>query len=487
MRARLAVAVLSLLAPGMGGCFNLATDDQSFCQTTKCGVFVSSSMGNDASGDGTREKPFASLAKALRSAGGTPVYACGEVFEETGTVEVSGAAVVYGARDCQSGWEYKPDVPTTLSGPAGAVALRIGSQLEVSLYDMTIRAAAGASGGQSSIGVVAGEGATVTFERCAIEAGDGAPGADAAAPKGSAADGTVGADGAEACSALIVPGAAGAQTSCAVDFSAGGKGGDGASLATREDDATKAAVTAAASGYPGVDANPNAGADETENALCTPGGDGADGTDGADGAGATGSLGKLGPTRGFTGAAGTAGQSGTPGQGGGGGGGTLGGSGAEQCADAKEDGGASGASGGSGGCGGLGGGGGGAGGASIGIVSLGATLAFSEVRITAGAGARGGNGAEGQSGGAGAAGGKGGTSPVAGLNAACDGGSGGKGGKGGAGGGGRGGHSIGIAHLGEAPSTSGATIAVGAAGPGGSGPAAAGQADGGVAAQVQAF
>src|SRR5262245_35774652 len=46
-----------------------------------CGVFVSSSKGSDTN-DGTKERPFATIAKAIGAATGKPVLLCGETFAE---------------------------------------------------------------------------------------------------------------------------------------------------------------------------------------------------------------------------------------------------------------------------------------------------------------------------------------------------------------------------------------------------------------------
>lgn len=461
------------------GCFGLDFDNASFCQTDTCGVFASSSMGDDDTGDGTREKPFKTLSRALSVAGRIPVYACGEAFEET--LELNGIATLFGARDCKAGWEYNPDVPSTLAAGPGEIPLRIAEKAEVAVYDFTIRAAAGEAPGQSSIAVLAEEGAAVEMERCLIESGDGAPAVDEAAPA-PASDGVAGTNGADACTGPIAAGPAGAVSQCEGAASFGGKGGDGDGVG-----ADQKPVDAQPGGPGSPGGMPNGGDAESDAAQCAAGTDGAAGMDGAAGASATESLGAIGPKNGFTGARGTSGKPGQPGQGGGGGGGAKGGAGDMLCADPKSAGGASGGSGGGGGCGGQGGRAGRAGGSSIGFVSLRAQIAFKEVTITTGAGGKGGDGADGQPGGQGAAGGLGGTPGATSLNAACNGGSGGAGGKGGPGGGGRGGHSIGIAYLGDAPPTDGATINVGAAAPGGVGAGSTGKAGDGVAVKVQLF
>jgi hypothetical protein len=470
MRALLLVVPVSLVAALVTGCFNLKNDDSAFCPTLTCGVYVSSSLGSDANGNGTRDKPYSTIARAVQAAHGAPVYACGEAF--TGAISLTSSALLYGARDCKAGWEHKAETPTTLTAPPGVIPLRIAADIDVSVLDFVIRAADAEAPGGSSIAVVANNGATVLLERCAIESGAGAPAEDATPEDGAAQSGETGQDGGEACSAAKVPG--GAAPSAACGDVAGGAGADG--------DSDKQA----ASGLP--DTQMNGGDSETEVALCTAGGAGADGADGTDGAGTTTSLGALDATAGFTAPAdGAPGKTGSPGNGGGGGGASRGGAGATMCADATKAGGASGGSGGSGGCGGAGGRGGASGGASIGIASLGAQLAFKDTTIKTAAGGKGGDGAAGQAGGEGGKGGEGGLTTATDLHVACGGGSGGAGGKGGSGGGGRGGHSIGIAHTGAAPEATGVTITVGAAGAGGTGTGPMTKAGPGVAGQVQAF
>lgn len=470
MRALLLVAPATLVAALVTGCFNLKNDDASFCQTLDCAVFASSSLGSDATGTGTQEKPFATIAKAAQAARGAPVYACGETF--TGAVSLTAGAVIYGGYDCKAGWEHRTDAPTTLTAGPGEIPLRIAVGIDVTILDTSIRAADAVTAGGSSIAVVAGEGATVSFERCLIDSGAGAAAEDPAAEP-TAESGSPGEDGLDACSAATVPGGAAPEATCGAG--AGGKGADGDSAAPGD------------SGLPAT--QKNGGASETDIDVCTAGATGTNGTDGADGAPpAKTDVGTLDAKLGFVGPAdGTAGASGTPGNGGGGGGASRGGAGATKCADAAKAGGASGGSGGSGGCGGVGGKGGAAGGSSIAIVSLGAQLAFKDVTIQTAGGGKGGDGAPGQAGGAGGDGGKGGLASAADLHPACDGGSGGKGGKGGSGGGGRGGHSIGIAYQGTAPTVPVHSVLGGAAGAGGKGASAQTAAPGGIAAETMAF
>lgn len=448
-----------------------------------CGVFVSSSQGDDAN-DGSQAKPVRTLAKALELAGSgdKAVYACGEVFDEVVTIETG--AVLYGGLDCSNGWQYggassktsivpgADGIPVTLKGGAGTTHIE----------DVVIRAADAAMDGGSSIAAVAEQGASVELVRCDIASGNARDGAKGATPSdllgpSDPNDLTIrGTDGLAACMGDLATGNLGgtgtANSMCVTSI--GGNGGAG--MVTSGADGTDG-QPAGAAGKHGT-GQPSMGA-----WSCGTVGNGQGGDVGANGTNAAGAsmqdLGTLSST-GFTGAAGIAGSDGAPGQGGGGGGGAKGKVGCN---------GASGGGGGAGGCGGKGGLGGQAGGASIALVSLGATLSFTEVTLTAGNGGNGGEGGDGQGGAIGGAGGFGGLGDA---NApttlkACAGGEGGPGGTGGKGGGGRGGHSLGIAFQGSAPTIDGVTIVVGTAGQGGLGADAAGQGAGGVASLMEAF
>lgn len=445
-----------------------------------CGVFVSSSKGADTN-EGTKDAPFKTIDAALGAAKGKPVYLCGEVFDEA--VELKAGALIYGALDCAASWAYAADKRTAVQAPADMIALRVASKASVELYDIDVTAADATVPGGSSIAVLAEAEADVMLSRSAVQAGSGANGAEGAAFDMPATAGGDGLPGKDACTGNFVEPGLGAKNTCEMEESISGAGGIG----------TEASGGAGSPGSPlGV---MNGGQGEVATA-CTAGTAGDLGAPGLAGPGASG-LGSLGVT-GFSGVAGSDGLPGKVGQGGGGGGGAKGGGAGAMPNDKKQCGavsnamgtaGASGASGGAGGCGGSGGKGGGAGGASIGVVSLGATLTFSEVTITTKAGGKGGSGGTGQAGGTGGNGGAGGKVPAAAtdLKPGCAGGPGGAGGSGGKGGGGLGGHSIGIAYTGGAPVTEGVQIVFGAPGDGGTGEGDTGNGAAGVAAQVQEF
>lgn len=446
----------------------------------ECGVFVSSSLGSDAN-DGTKAKPFATITAAFESANGKPLYLCGEAFAES--VSIANSSTIYGGLDCASDWKYIGDTArSTLTAAEDAIPLRVLANQTLTAANIKVVAANAKAAGGSSIAILAEANATLDLLKSDVEAGNGAPGEDGMDVEGMAGAGQNGVDGGAPCSAATVNGGVGPLNECGDVDSIGGPGGTG----------FQNSAGPGGPGEPGSDVNDNAGGGEVGANNCGNGTAGTPGAAGAPGAGAKAAIGTLNPETGFAGIAGVSGQPGQPGQGGGGGGGARGGvtgGGLNKCASAASAGGASGGSGASGGCGGVGGPGGGPGGASIAIVSLGATLVFEEVTLTAKDAGAGGDGGDGQLGGGGGTGGKAGTVDAAmtDLNAACKGGNGGAGGKGGRGGGGLGGHSLGIAYLGEPPDTTKATVTVGVPGDGGLGDTAETNGDLGLAVPTRDF
>ena len=447
-----------------------------------CGVFVSSSLGDDTY-VGSRGKPLKSLsaAVALAQSNGKPVYACGEKFDME-AVSITADVTLYGALDCASDktpWGYDASKKTSLAPNADAIALVISkATTSVEVFDFAITSANAEQAGGSSIAVLVAQ-ASASFTRCDVTAGDGKQGAAGEAYQDAAKAGDPGNSGKDACSdAFVVPGLEVTNT-CDPD-SVSGQGGNGSTGSGGN----------GSDGLPGTTLNGGKGEGAATCVAGTKGDDGDVFGVATSGLGAT-ALGTL-DASGYSGVAGTQGGTGKPAQGGGGGGGAKGGSGAGKCADSASAGGASGGSGGAGGCGGLGGRGGGAGGASIALVSLGATLSFADVTLHVGKGGNGGDGGAGQVGGSGGEPGPGGVAKptYSGLNNACPGGKGGAGGNGGKGGGGRGGHAVGMAYTGDAaPVTTGVSFnGKGTAGDGGKGDSAnMGDGAKGALADVQKF
>jgi hypothetical protein len=439
-----------------------------------CGVFVAST-GDDAN-PGTKESPVKSLQAAITRAkdGEKRVYACAETFTESFTVDTN--VTIFGGLDCAANWVYVPTTRTIWTADPDKVPVHLAGSVSLTMEDVDVTSADATLPGGSSVAIIAEGMATLDLTRAAVSSGLAAAGSDGESFPGTASDGTVGSTGVDACIGAQAITPSPPMNRCGDIDSIGGSGGMG--------DASQG--SAGNSGLPQL--SDNGGAGEVV-ATCKLGTGGSDGMNGDPGDGATG-VGAI-DSSGYVGVAGNNGSPGTTAQGGGGGGGSKGGIGAGKCADVTKASGASGGSGGSGGCGGQGGNAGKAGGSSIGIVSLGAILTFSESTITAKSGGAGGTGSDGQIGGLGAPGGNGGAKPAAatGLNAGCKGGPGGIGGTGGKGGGGLGGHSIGIAHTGAAPEETGVIIFVASAGEGGAGDGMSDATEGekGVAAKVQVF
>jgi hypothetical protein len=418
-----------------------------------CGVFVSSSQGDDAENDGTKESPVRTVARALEilptrapPKTAASIYLCAEPIVEEVTLP-SGVAVV-GGLDCKAPapvkWAFNsPNVETVLTAPEGKTPLRLtaGAGLtEVRDVHVVAMAVPDTMPGGSSIAVIA-DGAEALFERSLIEAGNGAKGADGEPYMEPATAGAPGLPGQEACTLDAAFPVEGPENQCAAASSFGGTSGAGGIISG----------TIGSPGEPG--SNANGGSGETSmGAPCSDGAPGADGTSSGAGADAAG-QGTIDSTAGYTGVSGGVGQRGAPGQGGGGGGGAKSEvNSVNQCPNIMSGYGASGGSGGAGGCGGVGGRGGGPGGSSIAVVSIRSKLTFSASTIKAGDGGAPGEGGPGQEGGAGGMGAPGGGVPVGvNLKPACAGGAGGKGGFGGLGGRGLGGHSIGVAFIDQNP------------------------------------
>jgi hypothetical protein len=446
-----------------------------------CGVFVSSTKGDDMSGTGAPDKPYASIDKAIGEAKGKPLYLCGgDNFNKA--LKLTADVIVYGGLDCSTDWKYDAAKKTNLTAGNDEIPVTIsGSGVSAQMFDMAITAQDAMNAGGSSIAVLVAQ-ASAAFTRCDIKAGNGKDGKSGDPIPGSAASGVMGNPGNNACSAgIVVPGDT-VSSMCGTPDSTSGIGGTGS-------------ASAGAPGAPGSPGSAMNGGPGEGGGLCGGGGTGDPGANGNPGLGAAMTdIGSL-SASGFTPAGGKGGSPGQPGQGGGGGGGAKGGTGTGKCTDPTKAGGASGGSGGSGGCGGQGGNGGLGGGSSIAVASVNGTLTFSAVTLSMGVGGAGGPGGMGQTGGNGADGGAGGKKGTAtALNDACAGGKGGAGGNGGQGGGGRGGHALGIAYTGKAPAAASATTwkvaTPGTAGMGGMGDNTNGNAGNGaqgVAADMQQF
>ncbi len=192
-----------------------------------CGVFVAPS-GSDESGNGSMEKPFASLARAAKAASTTSlrVFACTGAYD--GVVDLPAGVSIHGGFLCEQHWKHG-DKHSVLRAPANVVGLRILDAGTVAIDDLDVIAPSATIASGSSISVIV-QNANVTFLRSVLTAGDGAPGA--AGVRGAdgavAGDAERGRDGVVSCSggALGNLGAAGGTSSLAPEAT-GGAGGTG--------------------------------------------------------------------------------------------------------------------------------------------------------------------------------------------------------------------------------------------------------------------
>jgi hypothetical protein len=434
-------------AGGQGGagstmCTGDVADDPLCWTTNELGVFVSSDIGDDVAGDGTREAPYATITKGIASAAGKNVYVClgaADAYAEKITITAATDGVrLYGGFECDN-WSHDVTRYVTVESPE-PIALRIQSLNEgARIENVRFFASDGTAADKSSFGAFVTDSSGVVLRRVEITAGDGADG-EPGGPGSKGADGAAAAAGQDgepsACGGTPTDGVPG-KWDAPVCGSKGGNGGQG----VLDDNGANGF-----NGTPSSNVTPpnsvNRGVGATTAAAGDNGGPGASGNHGplAEQSAALGTF----AATGYSPASGKAGTDGFPGQGGGGGGGSKG---SATCR------GASGGAGGMGGCGGTAGGPGLGGGASVGLFSWNSEVSLDACVIASGSGGSGGAGGKGGGGGAGAEGGSGGKGDVGnGIAVAGRGGLGGSGGNGGSGSGGTGGPSYAIAFSGTKPS-----------------------------------
>jgi hypothetical protein len=429
------------------------------------GVFVSRESGAD-SNPGTRERPVATVARAVELARSAPppvaVYLHSSEQSLAEPLALTPGLGLYGGfltvlvcdPACTPVWlRTGPRTPITGASPL----LRVSDASTRTVVDgLALTASERADPGASSVAIeVARSTSALRLSDLAVTAGAGAAGRSWT---GTAARGEPGSTGGAASGTA---GGIGGGSPC----SPGGAGGRGG-----------AAGAPGTAGSPGLGPSPGAGGATSGLLGAEVGEPGGAGDPGGHGAGGVASAFVHGS---WSGIAGTSGAAGVHGSGGGGGGGGA----AISVGLGGVAPGGGGGGGGGGGCGGAGGRGGGGGGSSLGIVLVGSSPTVADVEIRTADGGAGGIGERGGAGGAGALGGLGFDPPVLG-NTGARGGRGGDGGAGGHGGGGAGGASICILKLdGSAPTLSATTCTHGVGGGGGASPA--GVAESGAAGRAE--
>ncbi|KYF47167.1 hypothetical protein BE08_40655, partial [Sorangium cellulosum] len=368
-----------------------------------CAVFASATAA--AGGDGTKAKPYASLAEAIEKANGKRVLAC-SIGAFSGSVTIRTAVEVIGGFDCNAGWTWSAEAQSTLEGDANKPALTLTKGASgAKLRSFKVVAANATEPSGSSIGVAVDD-IDAEFARVDVVAGDGMDGENGETPAAAADGASAPNDVSNACVGTVYGGLPGVTT-CEDGETSGGVGGLGGKPDTEDGNGQKGQ-----DGTPIPAENPDGnglgGAGQfVSQSNCARGKDGALGTHGEPGdPGIDTALTLAGPTGGD----GKHGTAGTRGQGGGGGGGAKAGQFCAAGVGTFADGvGASGGGGGAGGCGGKAGTGGKAGGSSIGLLSLGTKLVLTDVTVSVGKAGNGGVGGDGSPGGFGGMGANGGT------------------------------------------------------------------------------
>ena len=166
--------------PIEGGCdvSKLPTDNACVLHES-VGVFVSSSRGADTN-DGSRQRPFATLAKGIEAATATHrrVYACSESYAEQGLTLANGTAL-FGNLTCAGTWGVTTlhAVMNATTSPA-ARATDVTDETRIEGMDLV---APNGVAGESSVGVLATRSPGLHFVHGRIVAqrgGDGAAGAN---------------------------------------------------------------------------------------------------------------------------------------------------------------------------------------------------------------------------------------------------------------------------------------------------------------------
>ena len=152
-------------------CTGDVADDAACWTSNALGVFVSSDSGNDATGDGTKEAPFASITKGIASAGGKNVYVClGSdklTYDEKITLTVANDGLrIYGGFECTS-WDYATTRKSAVASDQN-IALRIqGLKKGVYIENLSFTAsnATGTGLDASSYGAFVTDSKGVTLKR----------------------------------------------------------------------------------------------------------------------------------------------------------------------------------------------------------------------------------------------------------------------------------------------------------------------------------
>lgn len=159
------------------------------------GVFVSASLGNDDSGDGSRARPFKSVARGMVTAKADRrrLYVCAESYAEGLVIEQD--VDVYGDLSCANGVWQSANQRAVLNAPASPAARATNVESATRVEGIELVAPA-AGPGESSIGLFVENSSGLRWTEGKIVAGPGGAGADGVTPAAYVLQGGVPARGA---------------------------------------------------------------------------------------------------------------------------------------------------------------------------------------------------------------------------------------------------------------------------------------------------
>lgn len=145
------------------------------------GIFVSP-LGDDTSGNGTKQSPYKTLGKAVTEASSASkhVFACddGSGYTETSTLTLDASfdgLGLFGGFDCAS-WSYSTTARAKLTGAATAVRIE-NVPASARVEDFDVSAVDATTAGESSLAMFVSNSEGLTLRRVALTAGKGADGA----------------------------------------------------------------------------------------------------------------------------------------------------------------------------------------------------------------------------------------------------------------------------------------------------------------------
>ncbi|RKG96804.1 hypothetical protein D7X74_41265, partial [Corallococcus sp. CA047B] len=266
----------------------LDTDCDGVDGVADAGYFVDPAGGNDTTGDGSRERPFGTLAHALEqvrtnASGRTTLYLARGTYNEAST-EVTVPVSLHGGysrRGTTNDWDRFTDGGTLIDGGTLAFTVRDVTDARVLLDGLHIASNDALNDSESSIALRAIHTANLQLHNTRVEAGLGGPGnkGSPASPDVKGAPGIPG-GAAQPSGTGSIPGDQGTGGTSTCSVSGAGVGGPGGSGVVRDQGETGGTGEPATKGGAG---GADAGPVDNSGAFNCVGGPGLDGDPGAEG------------------------------------------------------------------------------------------------------------------------------------------------------------------------------------------------------------